>query len=687
MPARKPTLPQYPRPVSPVSAEDIPICDDTVVYYDPANDAREDGEQRAAKRRRIEGHATAYLRGQPIFIMTAQLRGPFDSGWKNPWAEKTIGKAKEAATIQQTLTSLARATKPAHGKKQNPSISKADHSPQTSAETFRPATKKTKNKPAEGGRSPVRNSEQGEKAVDQYLRENDTAAENNRVEDWLKRNAAYRTPENNEQSLPPPSPSEGKARKRENPRHSLDLPVPMDGIVRIAGHKSLLFSSTSALRRAEDFKSNLSSPLNATTPQRRPRARNCNTSPPRQRNPETQHTPVEQADVSEFRTGYAIIKSKQTTEHTISTVVNPFIRHPGAQVGCHAITASGELKSALSLQPPTKEREERPEPARNVIPRIDSTAGTVPDAHDTSPASPFEPGPLSLARERTKSSISTDLPSAQVPPLPVLASLPTNLSSHSQAPQEVLDYRNPRAIGTEGLGNAAVPDMTAAEGTNSLADAGLDAESIPATERQKPVPDDHQQSPMEVDELETSHSVTDRVLDVPLSTKRVGRGKQTSSSPGITKPGPPKTRRRLAFATDDTPSGSFRGTIKSALKVAKPTVVIQDTMAFNKTASPHGEEHRPATNDSSSPKFLRASAPKSILKSSLQSSTIAPVHSNISSSSSNKQDAQRQQLLALVGNDDDFDLDAAMDELGSFLGSWDAEREAFLSAPTTTARG
>ncbi|KIW86427.1 hypothetical protein Z517_01823 [Fonsecaea pedrosoi CBS 271.37] len=686
MPARKPTLPQYPRPVSPVSAEDIPICDETIVYYDPANDAPGDGEQRAAKRRRIESHATAYLRGQPIFIMTAQLRGPFDSGWKNPWAEKTIDKAKEAVASQQRLTSLARVTKPAHGKKQDPSASKADYSPRTFAETSKPATEKTKNKPAEGGRSPGRKSKQGENGVGQHLQENDLPTENNRIEDWLKRNAAYRRPENNEQSLPPPSPSEGKARRRENPRPSLNLPVPTDGIVRIAGHKGLLSSSTSALRRSVDFKSNLSSPLNATTPQHRPRARNCNTSP-RQKYPETQHPAVEQADVSEFRAEYAILKSKQRTEHTASSVTKPFTRHAGAQDGSHGIIDSGGLEPSLGLPPPTNTTEERLKSAGDVISRINSTAGTVPDAHDTSPASPFEPGPRSLARERTKSSISTDLPSAQVPPLPVFASLPSNLSSHSQAPQEVLDHRSPRAIGTEDLGNAAVAEISAAEGTNSGADAGLDAESISATERQKPVPDDHQQSPMEVDELETSRLLTDRVSDVPLSTKRDGRGKQTPSSPGITKPGPPKSRRRLAFATDGTPSGSSRGTIKSALKVAKPTVMIQDTMAFNKTASPHGEEHCPATNDSSSPKFLRASAPKSILKASLQSSTIAPVHSNISSSSSNKQDAQRQQLLALVENDDNFDLDAAIDELGSFLSSWAAEREAFLSAPTTTARG
>ena len=43
-------------------------------------------EERAAKRKRIEQHARHYLKHQTIFIQSASLRGPFESGWLNPWS-------------------------------------------------------------------------------------------------------------------------------------------------------------------------------------------------------------------------------------------------------------------------------------------------------------------------------------------------------------------------------------------------------------------------------------------------------------------------------------------------------------------------------------------------------------------------------------------------------------------------
>ena len=39
----------------------------------------------AAMRQRIERLAESYLQGKPLFIMSAALKGPFDSGWVNPW--------------------------------------------------------------------------------------------------------------------------------------------------------------------------------------------------------------------------------------------------------------------------------------------------------------------------------------------------------------------------------------------------------------------------------------------------------------------------------------------------------------------------------------------------------------------------------------------------------------------------
>ena len=101
MPVVRSRAPQYPRPVSPVCAEEIPVCSDTVVYYDHENGDEGNAARRAAKRKRIEGHATSYLRGQPLFILSAQLRGPFDDGWQNPWVKKNASNVDNSESFKE----------------------------------------------------------------------------------------------------------------------------------------------------------------------------------------------------------------------------------------------------------------------------------------------------------------------------------------------------------------------------------------------------------------------------------------------------------------------------------------------------------------------------------------------------------------------------------------------------------
>ncbi|XPS98040.1 hypothetical protein M3J09_007254 [Ascochyta lentis] len=67
-----------------------PIDPSDLVEDRPAE--HHDAQQHAAKRRRVEAIALQYLRGKPPVILTASLRGPFTSDWKNPWAGE--GKAR-----------------------------------------------------------------------------------------------------------------------------------------------------------------------------------------------------------------------------------------------------------------------------------------------------------------------------------------------------------------------------------------------------------------------------------------------------------------------------------------------------------------------------------------------------------------------------------------------------------------
>lgn len=74
------------RPTSPLDYEPPPLAPDDSMY--PGSDEEEPVEEQEAQRRRIQLQAQHYIQGGHLFILSAQLYGPFDGGWKNPWAGK-----------------------------------------------------------------------------------------------------------------------------------------------------------------------------------------------------------------------------------------------------------------------------------------------------------------------------------------------------------------------------------------------------------------------------------------------------------------------------------------------------------------------------------------------------------------------------------------------------------------------
>ncbi|KAM5474985.1 hypothetical protein MauCBS54593_001456 [Microsporum audouinii] len=84
----------------------LPDSSITSISFDPLSPASSDSESdrdeaaRAAKRRRIEQVARDYLQGQPPFILTATLNGPFDDGWVNPW--RKVCKQQLVSPLQNT---------------------------------------------------------------------------------------------------------------------------------------------------------------------------------------------------------------------------------------------------------------------------------------------------------------------------------------------------------------------------------------------------------------------------------------------------------------------------------------------------------------------------------------------------------------------------------------------------------
>ena len=75
--------------VSPVHFESAPTLPEDILCPGSEEEDNSD-EHRQKRRRRIEELGTQYLEGGGLFIQSASLRGPFDEGWKNPWANLSV---------------------------------------------------------------------------------------------------------------------------------------------------------------------------------------------------------------------------------------------------------------------------------------------------------------------------------------------------------------------------------------------------------------------------------------------------------------------------------------------------------------------------------------------------------------------------------------------------------------------
>ena len=75
--------------------DDVQVGSEDAIEKIPAG--YQGSQEWAAKRRRVEAIASRYLQGKPPVILSAALRGPFNNGWKNPWADRSRITAKEPA--------------------------------------------------------------------------------------------------------------------------------------------------------------------------------------------------------------------------------------------------------------------------------------------------------------------------------------------------------------------------------------------------------------------------------------------------------------------------------------------------------------------------------------------------------------------------------------------------------------
>ncbi|KAJ9650275.1 hypothetical protein H2198_010410, partial [Neophaeococcomyces mojaviensis] len=166
----KPEPPPYPRLVPDIDCDENIILPGTTVYAGHNDDGdgvvEELAKQRAAKRRRIEAHAQAYLRGDGLFILSASLKGPFDESWRNPWSDARRKRKRGTEATSKVTKKASTAT----GPKNTGNWPKQIEEPATI--------------------TPNRFSTPSDNPFNRPLVPSDPPKSNEKVENWLRRNSA-----------------------------------------------------------------------------------------------------------------------------------------------------------------------------------------------------------------------------------------------------------------------------------------------------------------------------------------------------------------------------------------------------------------------------------------------------------------------------------------------------------------
>ena len=195
---------EYLRPVSPLHYEPIePLPHQTYLDDDSSS---EDDFHRQAKRRRIEKIGERYLRGLPVVISTASLRGPFHKDWHNPWSkrEKSTGRGLTSKEVPETVQRLGfDGSKPSDQRttNQKPTIVEGN----IGAVTAPTVVRSDEGSNTCRGSKTTRPSEYV--AVDDPFKTNPAQRSKTKVEDWLKKDNGILRPRTPADAEGPQSPT------------------------------------------------------------------------------------------------------------------------------------------------------------------------------------------------------------------------------------------------------------------------------------------------------------------------------------------------------------------------------------------------------------------------------------------------------------------------------------------------
>ncbi|KAK6384603.1 hypothetical protein LTS17_002166 [Exophiala oligosperma] len=580
MPLARAKVPEYPRPVSRVPVDDIPICADTIVYYDEQSNEEIDSEQRAAKKRRIQNFATSYLRGEPIFIASAQLNGPFGKDWRNPWMKR------------RKSTTRTRSTK-----------------------RFRPdAAVDPSLQPSKTGLDKQSRARGDRRTSQRYSQED--CNEIRKVEDWLRTSSFYEKAADRPILSPSPAVHSGPKPPPQKTKKWEPAPIPF--------HLSEVAYTASSFAKLDDVE------LHNFWP------------------------PLDQVQHSQATSSWIPDKKSPKISSPSITAFWPPVQQAHAQPQHIASTnlSNGENSRQHNLvgkSPPPRHRPETH--SSEGVMKSNTLSTSLHTALERPPSHAHDSKLPALSSASSKFKHTDDLPSAQIQIQPALHSVPSNLSSNIQI-------------------FTAAPDHQKTSVQEQKEPQHADEEAVKMEEEN---PNDRLKSP-----LGTPTRSGGRNKVIPAESQSPVH-KVTKS---ITK------KKRTTFVTEERSSGSSQGSIKMAMKVAKPSALNQDKTTKIQSGANADSEESPRDNvtEMLSPppeKPIRGmSERKGILKSSLVTSTEAVASITSDAQIFTNQDAQRPAKLKAIESatsrlkDDDFDVEGAIDDLGSFLGTWDQQQEA-----------
>ena len=657
----KPRVPPYPRPVPFIDPEEAPVLSDTIVYERWSDEVEQEAAKRASKRRkRIQDCAYAYLRDEPVLILSAGLKGPLERGWKNPWHKKKRDddEAKVADRAWEVPETTTRAAKAYSGGRQRQEQRLMGHEDQRailfgdarerdlpkqkqlepSVDILNPPNRPTSNI---GGQSP-------------------TSVK--RVEDWLKRNEVFTERLDREvdtlhaQSSPTPRTRPGSG-SGQRPNHDRSA----------AGQRQTGHGQTSRERKSErpmSFGQSFND-LQSSAP--------------------TYDSPG--------RAEAAIIEHKRRSVHKVppSTNLDAFEYRRGRK------QSKEDSKHGRTEDEPVSENAAVPLVADNDRARAlqhESVGGNISYKTISRPQTKGDTSnkPL-VSTETSKVAHTNNLPSAQPVPAPMK-------ETNAQSTEDVLQVLTPpsreksrRALATTLVHasftdpSAQNQDLRAAEGTSVEEEYAIAGDTHPGMTEQTPAR-----------EPETQEMIA-AIKPFDISTiKKPLRGTMQKATPGTATKVPLKSKKRASFVTDPASSLESHRSLKRSMKVTKgsagatishektkPSVIVHEEAEQEKGSSAKLQPPAPVDSLLSLSSMFginNRSGPRSILKASMAvSSAPAPAGTGNTNSTSIKQDAQvpeaGQNTDFTLADDDKFDLDEAIDELGSYLGgTWDAEEEA-----------